>query len=226
MNQVVLLRAGPHGQGGVQQEDPLVCPGLQVAVCRSVPTKIRFQHRMDVPERGRLLDADWDREGQPMRLARVRVGVLSEDHDLDVVEGGQLECPEGLRRRRVDLVLAPLIAHELEELRPVLLLELPCEAITPVIREEWFAALESPDFGFLQASLLGPGRGGPGHVDLSLRGDHKRPGAYEYLIGTVRVVMPNDPKSLERVRCRRDCHVGHCLIAKVGIRFRHGFDAS
>ena len=78
-----------------------------------------FQLLVDVDERGRQFDAGLDGEAESMRLARIVVGVLSQNHDLDLVERRTVERLEDEASWRIDDAVRIGVFDELREFRKV-----------------------------------------------------------------------------------------------------------
>ena len=70
---------GTHRERGVEQQDALAGPRLEVAVVGRLDAQIGTQLGVDVGERGRDPDATLHREAQPVGLARAVVRILAED---------------------------------------------------------------------------------------------------------------------------------------------------
>jgi len=82
--------AGAYGQDAVQKEDALLSPGGQIATHRRWDPDVVLECGVDVAKTLRKLLASTDREGQACR-SPVRVRILADDDDLDLVEWCQLE---------------------------------------------------------------------------------------------------------------------------------------
>jgi len=82
---------GPNGEGGVEEEYALFGPVGEVAVVGDGHADVLVQFFEYIDEgRGRG-DAFWDGEAEAVGLAGAVVGVLAEEDDLDLVEGGGVE---------------------------------------------------------------------------------------------------------------------------------------
>ena len=86
----------------VEQQHAALCPRGQVARRGRRDTAIIRQFPEDVSQRGRMRHAIGDREAQPHRLPRAMVGVLPQNHDLDLVQRGQLQRAQAAALRRID----------------------------------------------------------------------------------------------------------------------------
>ena len=116
---------GSHGERCVEEQYALLGPAFQVAVGRGSDAQIVVEFLEDVDERGRRLDADGHGEAEPVRLARIVVGVLPDDDRLHLVYGAEVERRENLGARRVDDVMFRLFLEELVlDLREIRLFEL------------------------------------------------------------------------------------------------------
>src|SRR5688500_10538610 len=119
-------------QHRVQQQYALVCPGQQAAVVGPRQAEVALDLLEDVLERGRYRHARQDREAQPVRLARPMVGILAEDHDLDLLERRGVQRGEDVRSRGIDdLAGALLRAQELTQCLHLRPFELGADARLP-----------------------------------------------------------------------------------------------
>ena len=74
-------RAGPHGEYGVEQQHPLLCPIHQAAVGRGQNAQIIPQLLVDVHQRRRDRLPLLHRKAEPLGLSRPVIGVLPQyDH--------------------------------------------------------------------------------------------------------------------------------------------------
>ncbi len=122
---------GAHGEGGVEEEDTLVGPAFQIARCGDGNTEVVFNLFEDVLERGRLLDAFGDGEGEPVRLSGTVIGVLSEDDDFGVVHAAMVEGVEDEFAGRIYPGLPVFVPDETGEGFKVRFLEFFAEQFFP-----------------------------------------------------------------------------------------------
>jgi len=167
-------------------------------------------------------NADRDGERQAVGVTGGWVRVLSEDHDPDVVVGGQLERSEGLGRRREDIVPLALLRHERKQLVPVALRKLALKSLSPVLRKQLLAVLEPPRLGLLHADLLGPGRNRSVRFVRGSAGRHdERATADDQVVRPLRIAVADDPEALQRIRRRCDSHVWAALGSEKRVRLGH-----
>ncbi|CAH0321498.1 hypothetical protein SRABI112_05338 [Pseudomonas mediterranea] len=134
-----------HGHGGIEQQHALVGPALQVAVVGDVDVQVALQFLEDIHQRRRRGYARLHRKAQAMGLARAVVRVLTEDHDLDLVQWRGIEGIEDQRSRRVDLFAGGvLLAQEFAQLCHVGLVELGTQRLLPA-RFEFDTVVSSHD---------------------------------------------------------------------------------
>ncbi len=124
--------AGPHGQGGVEQQDPLGGPVGKIAVLRAGNAKVAFHLLEDVLQRRRSGNAASDRETETVSLTRSVIRVLTEQQHLDRRIRRQMEGGKDLVMGWEDLMCGPFGVDELLELGPVRLLELGSKNWIPV----------------------------------------------------------------------------------------------
>ena len=123
---------GPHGEGGVEQEDALPGPAVEAAVVGAGHPDVAGQLDEDVLERRREGDAGADAEAQAVGLVGAVVRVLPEDQHLHLGVGRQVEGGEDLVGRRVDRPAGPLGGDELLELAEVRRIELRPQDGVPI----------------------------------------------------------------------------------------------
>ena len=120
---VALVRAclvGADGEGGVEQQHPLVGPSGEVARSEGDGgAEVAVDLLDDVDQRRRHGDAVGDGEAEAHGLPGFVVGVLPEDDDLHLVERRVVEGVEYLAARRIAGVLLPFGDEELLELGEV-----------------------------------------------------------------------------------------------------------
>ena len=138
---VALMRARAmrrHGQRSVEKKNALVGPTQQIrhslsSVSRLKSSSILRQLFRDVDERRRCLNLRRDIERETLSLTGLVVRILSEDHDLHLVERGAVEGVEDeLRGRKAPFRrIGP--ADEVRKVDEVLLLELRSENTLPAL---------------------------------------------------------------------------------------------
>ena len=111
---VALVRAGTvgaHGQRGVQQQDALSRPFLEIAAAGHLEPHIIVQLLEDVLQRAGKRHPVLHRKTESVGLPHVVVGVLPDDHHLHLVKRRAVEGVEDARPRREHLIL-PLLFHK------------------------------------------------------------------------------------------------------------------
>ena len=107
-------------------------PAFEVAVRGRIDAEVVVKFLEDVDERRGRLDSHGHREAQPVRLARIVVGVLPDDDRLDLVDGAVVERRENLGTGRVHDVMLRLLLQELFfNLFKIRLFELVGEQVQP-----------------------------------------------------------------------------------------------
>lgn len=90
-----------HGQGGVEQEHPLLGPAQEIAIGGRRAAQITVQLYEDIAQGGRHPDAGLDGKGQAMGLTGAMVGVLAQDnHAHGFIRGFMQGGVNGIHRRK------------------------------------------------------------------------------------------------------------------------------
>ena len=124
-------RIGADGERGIQEEDALLCPVLQVARGRDAEAEVVADFFVDVLERGWGVDPFGDGERESVCLPGAVIRVLPEDDDAHPVERTEREGIEDELRRRVDGGASVFVAHEIRERLPRGLLEFTGQSCLP-----------------------------------------------------------------------------------------------
>ena len=95
---------GAYGQHRVEEQHPLLRPGLQRTVRGNGKKQIVVQFPEDVAQRRRKPDAGPDGKRQTVRLSVVVIGILPENHDFHAFGRGQAEGAEKLLPRGENLL--------------------------------------------------------------------------------------------------------------------------
>ena len=103
---------GADGERGVEQEDALLGPMGEVAVVGDGHTDVLVQFLKDVDEGGGRGDGFLDGKAKAVGLASAMVGVLSEQDDLDLIDGSGVEGVEDEAAGRIDRPVAHLFVFE------------------------------------------------------------------------------------------------------------------
>lgn len=125
---------GPHGQHGVQQQDPLLGPAVEVPAGGYRSVQVAGDLLEDVLQRGRERDAVRHREAEAVGLALPVVGVLTDDDDLQLVERTLVESPEDVARARKDPSGGVLLPDEIGQFPEIGLVEFGLQNLFPVLR--------------------------------------------------------------------------------------------
>ena len=102
---------GFNGQHRIEQQHALFCPCRQVAALRKRTAGIAVQLLEDIAQRRRQLDAGRHRKGQPHRLTRLVIRILSGDHRAHVLRSDRAERVQDVLLRGIDHLAA--VAHDL-----------------------------------------------------------------------------------------------------------------
>lgn len=103
---------GAYGERGIEEEDALLGPVSEVAVVGDGHTDILTQFFKDIDEGGWRGDGFLDGEAEAVGLAGAMVGVLSQQDDLDLIEGSSVEGVEDKAAGRIDRPVAHLFVFE------------------------------------------------------------------------------------------------------------------
>ncbi|MNV09210.1 hypothetical protein D3C71_996990 [compost metagenome] len=132
---LVLVRIGIgalDGHGGVEHQHALIGPALQVTMVGDVDVQVALELFIDVHQRRWRRHAGLHREAQTVGLARAVIGILTEDHHLDLVQRRGIERVENHRPRRIDLLTGrPLLLQEVSQLCHVGLVEFGTQCLLP-----------------------------------------------------------------------------------------------
>src|SRR5690606_10619463 len=110
--------AGPHGQAAVEEHDSAVGPGRQVSVGCRWDAHVGLELGVDVHQTARQwTDVGRDRERQPHRVPRGRVGVLADDEHADPGERGGEGAEDRVRLRQIAAAGGDLRAQEVAHRR-------------------------------------------------------------------------------------------------------------
>jgi len=93
---------GADGEGGVEEEDTLFGPVGEIALFGDGHPDVLVQFFINVDEGWGRRDALLDGEAEAVGLTGAVVGVLAEEDDLDLVEGGGVERVEDKAAGRID----------------------------------------------------------------------------------------------------------------------------
>src|SRR5690606_9609504 len=116
------------------KEDPLLRPWDEAAGLGRGDAEVVVQLSEDVPEGRRRPDAGRDREGQSMRVAGRRIGILAQDQDAGAIWRRQLERKECILGRGQDVMVPALGVDECGELAIPGLASLVGEKLCPAGR--------------------------------------------------------------------------------------------
>ena len=103
---------GAYGQRGVEEKDALFRPVGEVAMAGDGHADVLVQLFEDVDKGGGRWNTFLDGETQAVGLAGAVVGVLSQQDDLDLVEGGCVEGVEDKATGGIDRFVAHLFVFE------------------------------------------------------------------------------------------------------------------
>ncbi len=121
-----LMRSGTvraDGQDGVEQQHALIGPTREIAARGARSAEVVGDLFEDVLKRGGKGRAVLHREAEPVRLAGLVVGVLTDDDHLDAVEGTVRKGVEDVRSGGIDRRLAVLLAHEIGQFHEIVFLK-------------------------------------------------------------------------------------------------------
>lgn len=132
---MVLVRAClvcTHGERGVEQQNPLVCPACEVALCgRYGSAKVAIDLFDDIHQRWGHFYALWHRETQSVGLSGFMVRVLPQDDHLHLVERSVVEGSKDATPGRVTDMLLSLGNEKLFELGKVGCFKLRSQCFQP-----------------------------------------------------------------------------------------------
>src|SRR5690242_3629349 len=83
-----------------------------------------------------------------MRLIMIVIGILTQQHDLDLLIWRQAQCGEDLFSRGKDGMLLALLQHKVIELLEIRLFEFVCEQFLPIFRESRLDHIHSSLFPY------------------------------------------------------------------------------
>jgi len=121
-----------YGQHSVQEEYPLTGPMGQIAMPGMAKGEIALKFLVDIDQGCRDPDAFRDGEAETHGLARLMIGILSEDDHLDLVKWGRIKGIEDQGTGRVDcFAVLPGLDQELPDLAKVGKFEFGCQGLLP-----------------------------------------------------------------------------------------------
>ena len=123
---------GADGEHRIQQQHPLFGPAVEVAAARDGRPRIVAHLLENILQRRRKSYAVPHRETEPVGLSLAVVGILSDDDDLELVEGAFVESAEDILPARENAARGVLLPDESGQGGKVGLLELRRENIFPV----------------------------------------------------------------------------------------------
>ena len=128
----------PHCQRGVEKQNSLIRPSSQIPTSqRYVKSQVAVYLLDDIHQRRRHLHSLRDTEAESMRLPRLMIRVLSQNHHLHLVERGAVEGGEDVATLRIAGVLGSLLDKEFLELGKVWRLKLRFEDLQPRLLYFW-----------------------------------------------------------------------------------------
>ena len=68
-----------------------------------------------------------------MGLTRTVVGILADDHHLELIEGALIEGSKDIRPPRIDAMCGVLVTHKLRKLLEIWLFEFGSENLSPIL---------------------------------------------------------------------------------------------
>ncbi len=107
---------GAHCQDSVQHENSLLRPLCKTSVIRDRTAQIIMELLINIHERRRDLHSLLHRKAEPVCLPVVVIGILSEDHDLHILQRSQMEGVKDILCRRKDQPCPVFMIHCLEQL--------------------------------------------------------------------------------------------------------------
>lgn len=121
------------GQGGVEEQNPLLCPGREITRLWGRHTDITLQLLVDVAKRRGRGYSLADRKAEPVRLTRAVVGVLAEDDRLDALARSELQSAEDIEHRGIDAPRSVFLLQKLPKLKIVRSFKFAPEQSVPII---------------------------------------------------------------------------------------------
>lgn len=97
--------SGPNGKGSIQEQHPFPSPFLQVAGMRHGNPQVGIQLLENVLKTWRERHSVGNRERKAMGLSWTMIGILSQNHDLHLVEGSKVEGIKDQRAWRIHRIL-------------------------------------------------------------------------------------------------------------------------
>ena len=119
-------------EGGVQQQNALISPGLEATVVRNIDVQVAFQLFVDVDQRWRRRHTRLHREAQAMRLIRSVIRVLAKDDHFHVIQRRGVQRIEDQWPGRIDFLAGRvLLTQKLAQLSHVGLFEFVTQGVFP-----------------------------------------------------------------------------------------------
>ncbi len=120
-----------NAENCVEQQHTLLSPMGQLAMVREWNPEVLVELLKDILQGWRWLHTSSDREAQSMSLIRSVVGILTQNHDADGVEGREPEGVKHVLTGRVDQGLGLLPGEELSQMSDMWFRELVFDDLKP-----------------------------------------------------------------------------------------------
>mgnify|MGYP006916595373 CR=1 FL=1 len=121
-----------HGERRVHEEHALVRPLGEIARPGRVEAQVAFELLEDIFERRRFFNAFLHRKAQPVRLPRLVVGVLPQQHRLDLLKRREAEAVIEVVHIGVDDIVRILVLQKFADLLIALIREEGSERLLPI----------------------------------------------------------------------------------------------
>ena len=129
-----LMRTGLvrlNSEGGVEHQHALLCPASKVTACGNRRACVGVDFLENVLQRWRKRHTVVHRETEPMRLPRLVIRILTDNHYFHLVERRGIKCRKYLRARRENLFGGIFLLYKFGEIGKVWLIPFLCKLLIP-----------------------------------------------------------------------------------------------
>ena len=130
----ILVRSGlvgADGESGIEEENALVCPALEIACLGRSFSQVRSDFFVDIDKRRGNSDVIGDRKAETIGLTRAVIGVLTNDDDFNIVKGAVIKGIENKLWRGIDRGGLIFFSNKVGKLFKVWLVKLGSQCLFP-----------------------------------------------------------------------------------------------
>lgn len=123
---------GAHGESGVEEEYSLLGPTFEVAAGEGgLMSQVAFDFFINVLDGGRQAHPGIDGKAESVGLPLFVIGILAEDHDFDLIEGGEIKGTKNKFGGRIDRRSLIFSSHKVGKLCEIIFPEFVSQCLFP-----------------------------------------------------------------------------------------------